>query len=1709
VVRDAAVRSRVERFVENELGVYSSHPRFGRRRIRAWIGVASIPLGLAVCFVLAKLCSHDVIEHFTKGTLVTEGMRWFMWIVGAVWFLFGAALTVLLCLYMSRFEGASASRREVAPGFFLAVGTGLVASIAPVLLYVYVSEWMDGLFGDESGVQGLRFKVYAAVLSLLPVLVLILGLELFGKRNVRSIGRESRFRGAWSALSWLFALSGLLLFIPSVGDWLVRNSPESLVDLVPRPSDIPGLEKTSGLELGSFLERPKDFTDAQWQSLRYLTGVQRRLLQLLVFGVFLLLVTAAVIVVRFLKGDLDVEEIPTALERREGAKDHGLGPPLPLAVPGFCAQPRGLGRFVHRESGTLVGDDGSDGDQVVGVSGAAATAPGHEVGATKAGDRPPTLLAGGDMLGKIKEFVGAYSRSGDESGSSGPSGVEDGVIDGGPKASNLTERSDGAVVASSSSESASDSRSGKISPPKTMLSIAKLIAEAEAGAADAEAADESDLEDRVERFLRLGPGCTRLESYSGSEFGGVMPSLDQVLALQMFERLWVEAQRRSASSATGSIEHAAELSSSDLIVEGDPGTGRTTSLLAMAFHAIALRGQSVLLIAPADASAEAVERRAKEIFQLSAAGPFVTVERLGRKRIEELVRLSDIRDSGGIEEHSTGIEGGADGVSIPDLAIMTPRDYEEGFFGAVGSARGIRALLHRYQVVLIDDILELDAFSRMHLPFILDKHRLILKLDGYGCQTVVAGRRPCEATRRLLEKRLFTAVGKVQSVALRSWDDRLSWLLRRPASEADGAMVTDVTRALLAAGCDVAVFRPGITDARVRVETNRLAKGGRGPRVVSSLASLNRSAAEFEVKTTGIPGSNDCPVADPTVWQLAADASALVMAIDRDTRTRMFIRFGSRVASRQPTVMPLLASSHSRSIAWSHLSSACRLVRPWSPSNRNYWAKLGLGDAEDYSRLGFQRVGEEYEALRRLEVDPMIDDPAFRNEQAVWNWVVLEPVRALEAGMGGASTEDLPPQPADFALERLHGFELIPDADRRTLWIKRRIVEEDFISTWVTDQGLAAGKRDLSYAPHLRFGLEGVDVAQGGAVFAAKLSRVLLEGDPRHREEHGGPRANIRVECLPYSSPTLDPYIPWWGITVGFRGRRMPHDRVAPIAIEPVTRAWPEVLWANVRESTSPSTRIRRSQDDGARHHARIRIERLLSRAGQINPVSPAVEFEYEASISVMLIAQPGQAPEIRRLGGRLEDDVGELLHGIWESSVTAETADEPMRVEADLHQRADGGAAQAMPSGRGPKAREMLSVPVSHAWTAANRDFQVRWSLDRRLAEERVSRFGVTEELRAYSDAAKEVPGFERASLEERAAIRGLLVSLVKAKQDGADKFQFSPDFARLVMQGASDLRELASQILDRAAVSGVESDHELVEIVIAFVVTRVSIEPAGSAGGEASPDPDGVDRLGLSPAIATLLRQRGGIDSVTVLVAALLHACGVCRIVGLETDPGEVEVCGRFLLGLELPPGAGEQTLHVGGVDALLVTFEDGAWSLGEIPSGFEGRPFRAIHLDDGDDLASYRLESERDCESAGLVREESLGRRRPSPRLTALSMIALRRHVPDAEKFCRTSAFRLHDERWMAAILFIEPAPTRFSVADVLREMLRDAQAAADFFRTMVAASDSELDQDRFDPSQPSLAIQAEQRVGPEMDAFTIEELRGRLNDVVAHLEPGVVQ
>jgi hypothetical protein len=308
---------------------------------------------------------------------------------------------------------------------------------------------------------------------------------------------------------------------------------------------------------------------------------------------------------------------------------------------------------------------------------------------------------------------------------------------------------------------------------------------------------------------------------------------------------------------------------------------------------------------------------------------------------------------------------------------------------------------------------------------------------------------------------------------------------------------------------------------------------------------------------------------------------------------------------------------------------------------------------------------------------------------------------------------------------------------------------------------------------------------------------------------------------------------------------------------------------------------------------------------------------------------------------------------------------------------------------------------------------------------------------------------------------------------------------------------------------VSGVESDRELVEIVIAFVVTRVSIEPAGSAGGEVSPDPDGVDRLGLSPAIATLLRQRGGIDSVTVLVAALLHACGVCRIVGLETDPGEVEACGRFLLGLELPPAAGEQTLHVGGVDALLVTFEDGAWSLGEIPSGFEGRPFRAIHLDDGDDLASYRLESERDCESAGLVREESLGRRRPSPRLTALSMIALRRHVPDAEKFCRTSAFRLHDERWMAAILFIEPAPTRFSVADVLREMLRDAQAAADFFRTMVAASDSELDQDRFDPSQPSLAIQAEQRVGPEMDAFTIEELRGRLNDVVAYLEPGVVQ
>lgn len=223
-------------------------------------------------------------------------------------------------------------------------------------------------------------------------------------------------------------------------------------------------------------------------------------------------------------------------------------------------------------------------------------------------------------------------------------------------------------------------------------------------------------------------------------FNGRPPTVDQVAALRMFDERWFQHSRALQAAAFGPSPE----SHADMMVQAYPESfadleddGVLELQVAASVIAVVARGQRVLFLVPSD------DERTRVVSAVQARYESLRIEtlyRVGSLDASELSRWAPpaVAPSTIMEERP------------PDVMVGTLSDYEQAFFGGANAQHVVRAILFDAEVVMVPNLLSLSISNegRLHFPFILDKHRLILASENRSMQLVLGtppiGERPTE-----------------------------------------------------------------------------------------------------------------------------------------------------------------------------------------------------------------------------------------------------------------------------------------------------------------------------------------------------------------------------------------------------------------------------------------------------------------------------------------------------------------------------------------------------------------------------------------------------------------------------------------------------------------------------------------------------------------------------------------------------------------------------------------------------------------------------------------------------------------------------------------------------------------------------------------------------------------------------------------------------
>ncbi len=430
-------------------------------------------------------------------------------------------------------------------------------------------------------------------------------------------------------------------------------------------------------------------------------------------------------------------------------------------------------------------------------------------------------------------------------------------------------------------------------------------------------------------------------------FGVDVPSVDQVTVLEWFER-----------SYRGLLEDGwdAKQRSADLLVMGNVGSGRTTALLACACYAAFVRGQRVLFLVPDSLRQEAVQMRVDAFLKRLQLGYYLTAATLGDDAVHRWL---------------TGTE------PIPHIIIGTAETAERHLYGFScldSQLPALRRLVMLPEVIIVDDFMDFDDAQRSHLPFLIDKHRLLLAADQMPLQVAVSCRNLTEMGQQILGTRLFTVkqLDKTRNVVqVKPRRCGSVWRVRMQADDVPAAL-EELVLWCLGHDLDVVMYRQGLEEEqRSSQERALLAKAGRGR--LALLSDLERPLLS--------PSPLDI---DAIFYQEAAHEDiCLALRLHAGHEDTVVFSLGASGAVGEPVgpVLPAVADRSALPLLVTHLNSVTRFLRPRAPIHADWCARFGL----PYRQAPTAPSGAELTDCR-FDVD-VWEEPDYGD--AIWPYLVL------------------------------------------------------------------------------------------------------------------------------------------------------------------------------------------------------------------------------------------------------------------------------------------------------------------------------------------------------------------------------------------------------------------------------------------------------------------------------------------------------------------------------------------------------------------------------------------------------------------------------------------------------------------------------------------------------------------------------------------------
>lgn len=433
-------------------------------------------------------------------------------------------------------------------------------------------------------------------------------------------------------------------------------------------------------------------------------------------------------------------------------------------------------------------------------------------------------------------------------------------------------------------------------------------------------------------------------------FGVARPTRDQVQILERFRDLFWDMVNREQPNSLRHHEHSA-----DLLVFGSPGSGRTTTLLACAAYAAFVRGQRVLFFVPDSLRQAAIVERIEQF--------------LHELRLNYYIKVGTLSDG--------AVDGWIKGTApLPQILVGTVGAVEECFYGHHCSAEDfgkLRRLVLLPEVLIVDDFMDFDDAERTHLPFLIDKQRLLLASEYLPLQVLVSCQKLAPLGEEVLGKRLFTLKHfdrKTNILPIRPREGVQAWKVQ-VQSIADPALIEELIGWCLNHGLDVVLYRSHIDEEERRAQEDHLAsKGGTGRIVV--ISDLERPMSPLKSSEV-----------DAIFHEEAlCHEICLALRLHAGHDGTVIFSIAPSAATHEPNVglVPVVADRSAVPLMVTHLGSACRFLRSLSPVHVDMWDRFGVNSLTAPAMVNGLTLTEN-----SFHIDAFVD-PDYRAE--LWPYLV-------------------------------------------------------------------------------------------------------------------------------------------------------------------------------------------------------------------------------------------------------------------------------------------------------------------------------------------------------------------------------------------------------------------------------------------------------------------------------------------------------------------------------------------------------------------------------------------------------------------------------------------------------------------------------------------------------------------------------------------------